>query len=179
MDEAGEEPSPPSSKPPPSQPTRALRLGEGLAFGLPSAALAVFVMALDRPLQAGIRWTIPLGLLGCVGATIAVLHGAGLFDDALDPEGEGRVIVPWRRVTGPLGSWALSLFGFVLSVAIAAAGAFPSLAIPGLPHALRSATSLATIVVPAAFLAAVTSTFRLGRTLGFFADDDDHERPLR
>lgn len=155
---------------------RALR--EGLLLGLPSAGLAIAVMALDRPLHAGIRWAIPLGALGCLGATVGVLLGAGVFDDPpADPE-DGGAVVPLRHVVGPLASWALACFGFVLAVAIAAAGAFPALTVPGLPFALRGATSLATIVVPAAFLGAVSATFRLGRALGFFPDGGEEDRPL-
>ena len=136
-------------------------------------------MALDRPLHAGIRWSVPLGAACCLLAVVGVLDLAGTFDDAAPPAArETRVTL--GELAFPVFSLLLCLSGFALAVAIAAAGAFPTLPLPGLPPALVGAASLAAVVVPAAFLAAVAALFRLGAVLGFFVDDDDGTpRPLR
>jgi 4-amino-4-deoxy-L-arabinose transferase-like glycosyltransferase len=160
------------------------RIGRAAAWGLPAACFAVLLLALDRPLQLGIRWSIPLGGAASFGATLAVLAGLGSFDDQPEPGESSQATIPIGRVLGPLGAVVLAAFAFLLAVAIAAAGALPTLPIPWLPSALRSATSLSTFFVPAAFLGLVSATFRFCRTLGFLgvsANDPDGEtvaRPL-
>jgi 4-amino-4-deoxy-L-arabinose transferase-like glycosyltransferase len=160
------------------------RMARGAALGLPAALGAVLLFALDRPLQLGIRWSIPLGLGACLWATIAVLVGLGSFADEPTATDNRQDTIPIGEIVGPFGACLLAAFAFVLAVAIAAAGALPTLSLPGLPPALRSATSLSTVFVPAAFLSLVSATFRLCRALGFLgvsAHDPDGEttpRPL-
>lgn len=122
------------------------------------ALLALAVMAIHKPLRAG----VPVGGLGVLLATLGCLDLAGTFDDA-DTRVAYRASL--RQLVRPLALLAASSLGLFASISMAVAGRVP---IWG-----------SAITVTAFFIAMIVGAFNTGEVLGVYRlDEAGKERPL-
>ncbi len=158
------DPAAPPEQPPPDSDAPLVTEGNPLRYarGITAAALgsllAFIVMAIDRPLRAGVA----LGTLGVLIATFGLLDLIGSFDDK-DEKVAHRASL--RDLLAPLGLLLGGSLGLGLALTLAVAGRLPVLAIA--------------VLAPALFLVAVVGVFRAGERLGpYRLDETGQRRPL-
>ncbi|MGD0675459.1 MAG: glycosyltransferase family 39 protein [Polyangiaceae bacterium] len=144
------------SAPPIFRPGNPLRLVRGGATAGIASLLTLVLMGHDGQL----RWGVPIGTLLVAIASWGVMDLLGTFDD---PDERVTASTTWRALARPLAACTVSWLLFCLSLGFAQAG----VALPPVVWGL---------VITAAFLASVATTFDVGVRLGTW--DVDAQGPL-
>jgi 4-amino-4-deoxy-L-arabinose transferase-like glycosyltransferase len=135
-----------------------LRYARGITAAVVGSLLAFIVMAVNRPLRAG----VPLGALGVLIAAFGILDLIGSFDDKDDKVAHRA---PLRDLITPLILLGGASLGLGVTLTLAVAGRLP--------------VAAAAVLAPALFLAAVVGVFNAGERLGpYRLDETGQRRPL-
>ncbi|MDI1431508.1 glycosyltransferase family 39 protein [Polyangium sorediatum] len=144
-DDPGDDPESPPAPDPLLRPGNPLQLVRGASTLATGALVALLLMALRPQYRVG----VPIGIVAILVATFGLLDLCGTFDD---PDERVAKRVALADLAQPLALLGGSVLGLLASVSLAVSGYLGPIG--------------AGLAVPACFLGAVVSTYRVGEKLG-------------